>query len=75
MRLRNALEAKTTRWKLGLLEEQYKAARERDIGNPTAKELTLFSLRRMINQMKEELICYECDVKAGRISETTEASA
>ena len=31
------------------------------------QQLTLYSLRQTINQLKEELIRFDCDVKAGRI--------
>jgi uncharacterized protein (DUF433 family) len=66
MRLLSDLEAENTRQKLASLEEEYEAAKGRDMGSPAAKELALFSLRRMINQMKEELIRYECDIHKER---------
>jgi len=67
MKLNSAIEAANTRAKLALLESHYQSAKRRDVGNPTAKEAVLSSLRRMINQLKEELIRYECDVRAGRL--------
>ena len=70
MRLTSHVEAQNTRRKLAVLEAQYETAKGRDMGNAAAKELSLFSLRRMINQLKEELIRFECDVKAGRVKET-----
>jgi competence protein ComGF len=69
MRLKSAIEAANTQAKLAMLEAHYEAAKARDMGNPTAHESVLFSLRRMINQLKEEIIRYECDVKSGRIKE------
>lgn len=74
MRLKSATEAANTRAKLAMLESHYEAAKTRDMGNPTAKESVLFSLRRMINQLKEEIIRYECDVKSGRIKEELHTS-
>lgn len=67
MRLKSAAEAANTRLKLATLEAHYESAKERDMGNPDAKELVLASLRRMINQLKEELIRYEIDVQKGKI--------
>jgi hypothetical protein len=31
------------------------------------QQLALYSLRQTINQLKEELIRFECDLKSGRI--------
>jgi hypothetical protein len=73
MKLKSAAEAANTRAKLAMLEAHYESAKTRDMGNPEANEAVLFSLRRMINQMKEEIIRYECDVKAGRIHKETAA--
>ena len=69
MRLTSRFQFDNTRAKLARLEEHYEAALQRDMENAELKQLTLYSLRQMINQMKEEMIRFECDVKAGRIKE------
>jgi hypothetical protein len=67
MRLTNHQQAANTRVKLAALEAHYQKARERDMESEALKQLTLYSLRRSINDLKEELIRFECDLKAGRI--------
>jgi ribosomal protein L29 len=67
MKLANQQQAANTRVKLAALEVHYEKAFLREMHNEELKQLTLFSLRQMINQLKEELIRFECDVKAGRI--------
>ena len=69
MKLANRTQYENTRIKLASLEEHYQAALQRDMDNPDLKQLTLYSLRQMINQLKEEMIRFECDVKSGRIKE------
>jgi hypothetical protein len=71
MRLKSAIEAANTRKKLAALESHYDAARQRHPGTATADEAILFSLRRLINQLKEELILYECDVRSGKLPAET----
>ena len=73
MRLTSRAQAENTRAKLALLEEHYAAARQRDMESEELKQLTLYSLRRTINDLKEEVIRYECDVRAGRIVEASPA--
>lgn len=73
-RLSSAQQAENTRVKLAMLEEQYDAAQKRTMKSDELKQLTLYSLRDMINQLKEELILYECDVKSGRIPPISRAS-
>lgn len=70
-RLKSHLEARNTRVKLDSLEKRYEEARRREMSTPELKQITLFSLRRMINQMKEELALFECDLKSGRIPPET----
>ena len=60
MKLSSQREVDNTRQKLRLLEERYKLAAERPCENEHHRELTLQSLKRMINQMKEEIIWFEC---------------
>ncbi len=60
MILRSQREVDNTRQKLRLLEEHYQEALRRPCENEHVRELTLHSLKRMINQMKEEIIRFEC---------------
>ncbi len=59
MRLASVHELDNTRRKLRELEEEYEAAAKRLAENPHLREATLSSLRRLINQLKEEIACYE----------------
>ncbi len=60
MNLENSTQLANTRVKLRLLEEQYESS-SRDLqGNPRVRELSLHSLKRLINQLKEEIARYEC---------------
>ena len=60
MNLRNTRELEVTREKLRLLEEQYQAARTRSGTDEHVRELTLRSLKKLINQLKEEIARFEC---------------
>jgi hypothetical protein len=66
-RLANRSQYENTRAKLSELEAMYSRALDREMATPELKQLSLYSLRRMINQLKEELILYECDVRSGRL--------
>lgn len=65
MNLRNATELANTRAKLKLLEDQYESARSRPVVDESARELTLRSLKRLINQLKEEIVRYESHAASG----------
>jgi hypothetical protein len=54
---RKQLEA--TRQKLAWLEREYASATLQPTANAQVQELTLRSLKRMINQMKEEIARFE----------------
>jgi len=59
MNLQNTRQLQNTRVKLGMLEEQYETARtDSDIAEHV-RELTLRSLKRLINQLKEEIVRFE----------------
>ncbi len=60
MRLQNDRQLIATRNKLKLLEDQYESTKQRQIDNEYVRELTLRSLGRLIKQLKEEIIWYEC---------------
>ena len=59
MKLQNVHELENTRRKLRELEEEYGAAMKRPIDNAHVRDATLNSLRRLINQLKEEIARYE----------------
>jgi hypothetical protein len=59
-KLENLLEYEVTCEKLSELEELRRQAEERRTENPHVKEWTLRSLGRLIKQLQEEKIWYEC---------------
>ena len=59
MNLNNDRELECTKEKLRWLEECYEQERQDPGNNPYVQELSLRSLRRTINQFKEEIIRYE----------------
>ena len=59
MTLRNDIELANTRQKLRDLEERYQAHLRETPADPHLQELTLMSLKRLINQLKEEITLYE----------------
>ena len=59
MILQNHRELDATRQKLRLLEQHYQEAVERPCDNEHVRDLTLQSLKRLINQMKEEIAVFE----------------
>ncbi len=66
MTLQSLHELENTRRKLRELEEAYAAASKRPIDNPHIREATQSSLRRLINQLKEEIARYEARQPARR---------
>jgi hypothetical protein len=62
MKLHNEGELEATRAKLGMLEEQYQAAQNEPGENQRVQDLELRSLRRLINQLKEEIARYKAGV-------------
>ena len=48
-----------TRAKLALLEARYEALRNDAEGNQRVRELSMRSLKRLINQFKEEIALYQ----------------
>ena len=59
MDLKDEREVEVTREKLRLLESRYDALRRESATDAHIRELTLRSLKRMINQMKEEIIRFQ----------------
>jgi flagellar biosynthesis chaperone FliJ len=59
MKLRSHRELETTREKLRLLEQRYEASRQEKGGDLHMRELSMRSLKRLINQLKEEIARFE----------------
>ena len=59
MELKDEYEVEVTRSKLNVLEERYEASRREPAVNAHLQELSLRSLKRMINQLKEEVARFE----------------
>jgi len=59
MKLRDDHEVANTKRKLRLLEESYEEARVDTDEDEHLRELELESLKRLINQLKEEIARYE----------------
>jgi len=59
MDLKDEREVEVTREKLRSLEARYQAVSQDPGENAHIQELTLRSLKRMINQMKEEIVRFE----------------
>jgi len=59
MELKDEREVAVTREKLGSLEVRYQAVSQNPGDDTHIQELTLRSLRRLINQMKEEIARFE----------------
>jgi len=59
MKLRNQRELENTRQKLQLLEEHYRRKQEQPADDEHVRDLTLRSLKKLINQLKEEIAWFE----------------
>lgn len=59
MTLKNDVEWNNTREKLRELEEHYEFRQKEPVTNQYVRELTLRSLKKFINQLKEEIAIYE----------------
>jgi hypothetical protein len=66
MDLRNDRELANTRNKLARLEARYAAHERKTGGDEELRELTMESLKRLINQFKEEIARYETRQPARR---------
>ena len=62
-RLQNERQLNATREKLQMLQEHYEEARQRTGDDQHVRELTLRTLGRLIKQLKEEIIWYECHAR------------
>ena len=68
MELKDEYEVEVTRSKLKVLEERYEASRLEPAENAHLQELSLRSLKRMINQLKEEIARFESHAMHGSAS-------
>ena len=59
MSLHGHRELEATRDKLRLLEARYEASRREDSGDEHVRELSMRSLKKLINQLKEEIARFE----------------
>ena len=66
MRLKNDAELANTRAKLRELESRYESRRHEQAADAHVHELTLQSLNRTINQLKEEIALYEAHQTTAR---------
>jgi hypothetical protein len=66
MSLRNEQELANTRTKLARLEVRHEILRSETGGDEELRELTMESLKRTINQFKEEIARYEAHQTARR---------
>ena len=64
MDLKSQREVENALSKLRLLDDRYEAVRHDPGNNPRTQELTLRSLTKLINQMKEEIARFECGASA-----------
>ncbi len=66
MTLKDEMELANTRDKLRELEARYEARLQEAPVNPRVHELTLRSLKRLMNQLKEDIARYEAHQPAQR---------
>ena len=64
--MQNACELEAMREKLRLLKERYEANRREQSGDAHVRELSMRSLKRLINQMKEEIARFESRASLSR---------
>lgn len=66
MSLSNDQELANTQAKLRHLEQRYAAVQADAAEDPRVRELTMHSLKKLINQMKEEIARYQSHQPAGK---------
>ena len=59
MKLQSQREVDATREKLRLLEERYECQQREKTGDDHVRELSMRSLKQLINQLKEEIVRFE----------------
>jgi hypothetical protein len=71
MTIENRRQLENTRRKLQELEELYVRTQQGPAASEHVRELTLRSLRKRINQFKEEIIRFEAHVSPATLSESS----
>ena len=66
MILKNIRQLENTRAKLTMLKEAYESALQRPMANETVRAFTLRSLKRLINQLEEEIAEFEAHQPTAR---------
>lgn len=66
MALTSTQQLTNTRTKLARLEERYETLRSQSESSPRVRELSMRSLKRLINQFKEEIARYEAQEHASQ---------
>lgn len=66
--IENQRQLQNTRVKLAKLEQLYVETRTRPAGNEHLRELTLLSLKKRINQFKEEIARFEAHCGDGALA-------
>lgn len=66
MTLKNDIELAVTQKKLAGLQERYDSIRQETKGDSFVREVTLRSLKKMMNQMIEEITLYEIHAGAAQ---------
>ena len=69
MNLQSVRELEVTQEKLQMLEDQYEATRTKPCPDEHVRELTLLSLKKLVNQLKEEIARFEARIVASARSE------
>ena len=67
MSIRNQRELAATRAKLNVLEERYAVLEQEQSADNHVRELTMRSLKSLINQLKEEIVRFEVKVSPGSV--------
>jgi hypothetical protein len=57
-----------------MLQDQYAMTKQRECDNEYVRELTLRSLGRLIKQLQEEIITYECHARVRELNAPSAAS-
>jgi hypothetical protein len=63
MELKSRKELDFTREKLRILEERYAATERQEGGDEHVRELSMQSLKKLINQLTEEIVRFEARMK------------
>ncbi|MGO9465136.1 MAG: hypothetical protein ACLQIB_48270 [Isosphaeraceae bacterium] len=65
MSIQSTRQLENTRTKLRMLEERLQELEAEPVANAQTRELTRRSLKKLVNQLKEEIARFECRASAG----------